>query len=303
MKHNYEIINLIIEGKNAGYSSRAIADVLGIGKSTVNDIYNRYKDEKAGPKIAILDTETSAVLSWHFDRWNINIGDNNVQVEGGNVMVASHKWFGEDTTHAVYMTAKEIKEMDDSRLIHAMYDIYAEADAIVMHNGKKFDNKVIQTRGIYHGLGKLPTVKIIDTLQIAKKYLRLPSNRLDSIGKYFGLGRKVPNDGIALWKRVQNGDKEAMKEMVEYCVGDVNLLESVFKKLAVLGIDGFKAAQYFDDEVLRCNVCGSENITQTGRFVYTGVSKFTEHKCTDCGAVMKDRKNLHSAAKRKSLLN
>lgn len=302
MKHNYEIVNLIIESKDAGYSSRAIADVLGIGKSTVNDIYNRYKDNLPGPRIAILDVETSAVLSWHFDRWNINISENHVEVEGGNVMVASYKWLGEDETHAVYMKPSELKRMDDKRIIQCMYKIYEEADAIVMHNGKKFDNKVIQTRGIYHGLGKLPTVKIIDTLQIAKKHMKLPSNRLDSIGKYFGIGRKVPNDGIELWKRVQKGDVESMQTMVTYCVGDVNLLESVFKKLAVLGIDGFKAAQYFSDEILRCNVCGSTEVELTGKFVYSGVGKFKEYHCADCGAITRDRKNIHSTAKRKSLL-
>lgn len=305
MKHNAEITKLIIQAKQEGYSSRAIAEVLGIGKSTVNDIYNRYKNTESngGPKILLLDLETAATLSYHFDRWDVSISEAHVVEEGGQILVGCYKWLGEDAVFSLYQTAEEIKTLDDSRIVAELYDILEKANAVVMHNGRKFDHKVLQTRGVVHDYGKLPTVKIIDTLEIAKKKLKLPSNRLDSIGKYFKLGRKIQNSGIELWKQVQKGDKQAMKDMVEYCIQDVILLESVFKKLAHLGIDGFNAALYYDDEEIRCNVCGSKHVELTGRHTYTGVSKFSEYECLDCGTVSRNRKNKTTTTKRKQLLS
>jgi hypothetical protein len=300
MVHNKETIDFIIKSKAAGYSSREIASILGIGKSTVNDIYNRHSGRT--PKIALLDLETAAAVSYHFSRWNINVTENHVKTEGGNILVGCYKWLGEDNTYFLNQSPKEIKTLDDSRIVATLYDLYEQADAVVMHNGKKFDHKVLQTRGLYHNYGKLPTVKIIDTLEIAKKKLRFPSNRLDSIANYLGLGRKLDTGGIDLWKQVQEGDKEAMEKMKDYCIQDVNLLESVFMRMAHLGIDGYNAALYFNDDERRCNVCGGVHVEPTGRYSYTSVSAFSEYECLDCGAISRDRKSTVSKDKRSKLL-
>lgn len=49
----------------------------------------------------------------------------------------------------------------------------------------------IQHRMLEHGLGKLPAVKVILYSHIARKYLKLRSNKLDSITKYFKLSNKM----------------------------------------------------------------------------------------------------------------
>lgn len=299
-----EFTEIIITAKNQGYSSRHIANVLGIGKSTVNDVYKREQDKPSKkPKIAFLDVETAAAVSYHFGRWNINIGEDSVLQQGGQVLVSCHSWLDTPEVEELHMTPKELQSLDDSRIIYKLYDLYEDADAIVMHNGKKFDHKVIQTRGTYFGYGRLPTVKILDTLEIAKQKLRLPSNKLDSIGNYFNLGRKIDTGGIELWKKVQQGDKQAMQDMVTYCQQDVNLLKSVFHKLVHLGIPGFNAGLYFDDEQFHCTACGSTHVYPTGRFTYSAVNKFTEYQCMDCGSVSKDRQALTTKEKRKALLS
>jgi len=315
-----QTVDLILELKNQGLSSRQIADALDIGKSTVNDIYNKEIDKfieaniatdeannatTSAPRIAIVDVETSAAKVYCFGRFKQNIGQANVYEEGGKILVGCWRWLGEDKVYSQYMTPKEIKSGDDSGVVRALYKVYEEADAVVMHNAKNFDHKVIQTRGIFNGGGTLPPTKVIDTLEMAKKKLRLPSNRLDSIGAYFNLGRKQDNSGIQLWADVQEGNKEKMQEMVEYCKQDVNLLHDVYLKLRCLGHAGtnFNAGHYYDDSKPHCRVCGGEDLVMTEKKVYTAFQEFNEIVCLSCGASQRTRLNLTSKEKKELLLS
>lgn len=144
-----------------------------------------------------------------------------------------------------------------------MWELFNQVDAVIAHNGKNFDVKMLQARCLFHGLPPLPSVKIIDTLTMARNSFRLPSNKLDSIASYLGLGRKEDTGGIQLWIDTMNGDQEALQKMLSYCKQDVNLLEKVYYRLRSFGHHGttFNAAHYFDDDKQRCPVCGSDELT------------------------------------------
>lgn len=301
----------IIEMKKKGFSSRYIADTLGIAsKTTVNDYWNKVKQqdveqpEVAKPKILLLDLETAAATAMTFGRWNVNLSQSNIVDEGGWILCASYKWLGDDQQTTLFLTPEEIYEQDDFRIVAELFDVLKEATAIVAHNGKKFDHKVLQTRSIANGLGPLPSVKVIDTLQIAKSKLKLPSNKLDSIGEYFNLGRKIETEGISLWKKVQEGNKSAMARMVEYCEQDLNLLEAVYLKLRSLGNagSGYNAGLEYNDNHVHCPTCGSTNVKPTGRVVNTSLSTFYEVQCADCQSVHRTRKALTTKGQRKNLL-
>lgn len=307
MKHSPGIIEAILEQKAQGLSSREIAWNLSISKTSVNKYVSQNAqstEQVLDPgklKIAVIDIETSAAKVYCFGRFDQNISQNAVAVEGGKVLVACWKWLGSDEVNELYLWPSEIAALDDSRIISQLYDLYSQCDAVIMHNGKRFDHQMIQTRGIFYGYGRLPTVKIIDTLVMAKKVLRLPSNKLDSIGAYFGLGRKIENSGIDLWVRVQEGDESAMQEMITYCIGDVELLEAVYYRLQALGTNGFNAGQYFNDNEIRCRSCGSHDISITGRHVHTGVGKYEELQCNSCGHTQRGSQTINTKEKRKSL--
>lgn len=315
-----ELVDLIVELKNQGLSSRQIAEALDIGKSTVNDVYNRevssiIEAEIAAseaeiaptrtPRIAVVDVETSAAKVYCFGRFKQNIGQANVSEEGGKILVGCWRWLGEDTVHSAYMTPKEIAAGNDNNVVRALYKVYEEADAVIMHNAKNFDHKVIQTRGIANGGGTLPPTKVIDTLEMAKRKMRLPSNRLDSIGAYFNLGRKQDNSGIRLWIDVQEGNEEKMQEMVQYCQQDVNLLYDVYMKLRCLGHAGtnFNAGHYYEDAQVHCKVCGSSDLVLTEKKVYTALQEFNEIVCLSCGASQRTRINLTTKEKKELLLS
>lgn len=316
MKYTTDIIENIWNMKTAGYSSREIAKSLGISKSGVNDLFQREQyitlqydpSEVAfrsdGPRILIFDTETAAATALTFGRFKVNLSQDNILDNGGWILCACWRWLGSHETHSIYLTPQEVKAKDDSRIVAKLFELYEEADAVLAHNSLGFDHKVVQARAIYNNFPPLPQVKVLDTLQLARKYLKLPSNRLDAIGEFFGLGRKVSTGGITLWRKVQEGDEQAMQDMVEYCEQDVDLLYDIYLRTRQLGRAGsdFNAALYYDDDQTRCRVCGSADVAPTGRNVTTSVSIFAELRCNECGAVHRTRTTVASKEKRKSLI-
>ena len=297
----------ILDMRNMSLSGRQIARALGVSKSGVNYFLGREQvpiSIGSAPKILILDLETAATVALTFGRFKVNLGQDNIVTEGGWILCASYCWLGEDKIHTLRLTRQEVLGCDDSRIVAAFWELYEQADAIVAHNSQQFDHKVLQARSAFNGFPPLPTVKVLDTLILAKKHMRLPSNKLDSIGEYFGLGRKIDNGGINLWKRVQSGDAQAMQEMVEYCEQDTELLTQVYLRLRAIGHAGsdFNAGLYHNDNKLRCRRCGSEHVHQTGRTSNTSMSIFTEFRCDDCGAVQRDRTSTTTKEKRSGLL-
>lgn len=310
MKYDNQTKRAIDDLASRGFSGRSIAGALNLSKSGVNEYLKRSQtgydttQKGNGPKILVLDVETAATVALTFGRFKINLSQDNILKEGGFILCASWRWLDSDITFGMGLTSEEVLEGDDSRIIEKMVELLDEADAIVAHNGLSFDHKVIQTRATANGFPKLPTVKVLDTLLLAKRYLRLPSNRLDSIGEYFGLGRKIDTGGMKLWSRVQSGDPDAMEEMMNYCNQDVDLLHSIYLRLRHLGTAGnaFNSALYYDDDKVRCTVCGSDSVEATGRTTYTSVNSYEEYFCNDCGSLHRSRQPLTDTAKRKSLL-
>lgn len=317
MKHSDKIVEQVVRMVGAGISSRQVAQELGIGKSTVNDIWNRwirdpkpfYKPEDVafkqteGPKILVFDTETSCPLVFAFGRRKQFINDKAIHKEGGRILCFSYKWLGSDKVNSHWMTPQEIEDNDDSRLACILFDLYEEADAVVGYNLQGFDDKVVQTRALACGLGKLPSVKKLDPYLQAKKKLRLPSNSLDNVCAYFGLPQKTATS-MELWIRVQAGDVQAMKEMVSYCENDVEVLVNVYNLLQGLGNvnTDYNAALYYNDNVVRCRTCGSSDVEVTGRNITTSASVFQEVRCNNCGSVHRVRQSNTTKEKRKNLL-
>ena len=307
-KLSNETISLIHEYAEAGMKSRAIARALNVSKSSVNNHiaaakYFESKPElKKQPKILLFDLETSAALAYTFGRFNLNLSQDNIHTEGGVILCASYKWLGEGETKVLY-NKSDIARNEDGHVVAQLWELIESADAIIAHNGLSFDWKMLQARCLVNHFAPLPSVKIIDTLQMAKKNFRLPSNKLDSIAKLLGIGEKQSTGGIGLWKKVQQGDEEALSTMLEYCKHDTELLEEVYFRLRSFGLaSNFNAAHYHEDDKERCPVCGSDEVHSTGRSVFTDLSEFEEKRCMNCDSIHRTRKAKNTKEKRKSLL-
>lgn len=259
--------------------------------------------EHKKPRVLLVDYETAPTVAATFGRWKQNIGQDNVIQEGGWILTAAYKWLGEDMIHTLH-NKSDIAAGYDLAVCCDLFDLYSQADAVLAHNNQGFDHKVIQTRCLINGLPVLPSVKLLDTLVMAKKKLKFNSNRLDSIATVLGYGGKVKHSGIKMWLNVMNGDEAALNEMLHYNAVDVELLEKVYLELRRVGHTGsdYNAALFFDDNKVRCRTCGSEDIKPTGRDVTTGLSKFTEYHCNECGAVHRNRQSSTTKEKRITLL-
>ena len=305
-----QIINL----KNQGYGSRFIAATIGCGKSTVNDFWNKFKqtDEYwervahlppiSSLNILFIDVETSADLVATFGRKQVNLSQSNIVCEGNQLISCAVSWL--DSPDVKVFSSEfenfEINLESEKRLLQRLVEYFKQADVVVAHNAM-FDIGTIQTRMLVHGLGKLPTTKIVDTLQIARKYLRLRSNKLDSITKYFGLSNKLETEGISLWINAQRGCPEALATMVKYNAQDVVALKDIYQKFVPLNA-GFNQGLLTDHEGHVCSNCGSHHVQKTGRLVHTTVSAFEEFECNDCGTKLRGRVNVLDKEKRKHLL-
>lgn len=306
MKYSFQQQEKILELQKQGYSGRQIAGILGLSKSGVNDFLGRYNQRYIhgnGPRICFLDLETSAALVYAFGRRKIFINQDAVHTEGGKILVAGYRFLGEDKTKVLY-NKSEIRQGEDYLICAQLWEIFNNSDVVIGHNAKQFDVKMLEVRCLANGLPPLPTVQVIDTLEIAKKKFRFPSNKLDSLAAYLGIGRKIETGGIELWKKVQQGDEKALEDMVEYCEGDVDLLIDVFLALRGRGlVSGFNAALYYDDELTRCRACGSTDLEHTGRIITTPSGVYNEIRCTECETLQRDKQNQTTKLKRSKLLS
>jgi len=237
---------------------------------------------KSKPKILLWDIETSLNEVRTFDLWNTNIPHIRMQTPW-IIFCAAWKWVGQKTIHTVSllddMTRFSMNHMDDGHVVEVLYGVLAEADAIVAHNGDKFDIKKFNTRAIKHGFDPLPNIVQIDTLKMAKQKFSFPYNRLDYLGEFLGVGRKVHTEP-ELWDRCMDGDQKALKAMVKYNKGDITLLEAVYDKLSPwvptkLNMNHFS-------EGLVCPKCGGDHVTRHKRRL-TRVGAMIQFQCQGCG--------------------
>lgn len=220
------------------------------------------------------DLETSQMVVKTFSLWQDSINPSAI-IKKPKIICASWKWEGEDEVHNIDWGAKQC----DRKIVRKMLSEMKRADEVVAHNGDRFDIKWINTRCIYHRLDPFPISKTVDTLKIAKKYLKLPSNRLDAIGDYFGIGRKVQTPK-GLWDRVESGCSESLKVMLDYCDQDVLLLEDVFKYLQPYIESATHIGAKEGGERWSCPKCGTHNVKQNKRRVSKkGITSFEMRCC------------------------
>jgi DNA polymerase elongation subunit (family B) len=199
------------------------------------------------------------------------------------IICASFKELGKDKITTLSISNyPEFSEdpSNDKGLVKDILDYLKDADAIIAHNGDRFDSKRLNTRAVYWGFDPLPNIITIDTLKIAKNHFNFNSNRLDYLGKFLKVGEKIKVDMLPLWTGALNGSKASIREIVKYNRQDVNLLEKVYQKLAPYAPAKLNRALFTDG--LCCPLCGSEAAIKDGtRLSRTGL--YQRYRCKDCG--------------------
>jgi DNA polymerase elongation subunit (family B) len=234
------------------------------------------------PKIAFLDIETAPALGYYFDLWKEG---NIVSVKSDWYMLSfCVKWLGSkrSKTHCLCDYPRYKRDMEDDKdLVKELWKVFEQADIIIAHNGDRFDIRKANARFIAHGLKSPRPYLTVDTLKIARRFFKFDSNRLDSLGAYLKVGRKLPHTGAHLWLRCMGGDLKAWRIMRRYNAQDVELLERVYTKLR--GWAKNHPNLNLITERGACPTCQSYNVRPNG-WKMLRTKKYQQFRCNDCGA-------------------
>lgn len=247
-----------------------------LSKEQEKQLHNLDQDKI---KRLFFDIETSpmVVYSWRVG-WKLNIGPDNI-IEDWKIICISYKWEDEDKVHTVSWD----KDHCDRQLLIDFIKIANTADELIAHNGDRFDIKKIRTKCIYHRVPMFPSYRTLDTLKKAKAGFVFNSNRLDYIAKYLGVGAKLEHEGFKMWVKCMQGDKEALKAMIEYCEMDIIVLEDVFYVLENYVKNNTHAGVHNGKMKASCPTCASEDVVLLkNNFTALGTIK-RQLECNSCG--------------------
>lgn len=273
-------LNIRFGSKDLGLIESALKMVKK-GFKTKNSEVGKATESKEPKKLfkrLFFDIETSynTVASWNIGQ-KINLSTDSILKERAIICIC-WKWAHEDTVYHL-----EWDKGDDKQMLKAFIKILNEADEIIGHNGDAFDIKWVRTRCIKHNIPMFPSYQSLDTLKLSRSTFRFNSNKLDYLGEFLDLGRKMHTGGFALWKAiVEENCKDSMKTMVEYCKQDVILLQKVYDKLNPFTKHKAHVGVALGGEKCDCPNCGSANVESRGhRYLATG-SKNRIMRCKDC---------------------
>lgn len=238
-------------------------------------------------RAAFIDIETRPNEAFVWGKYEQNVI---AFIDEGALISFAYKELGKKKVHAYALPDFPLykkDKRDDHALVQKLWEVFNDFDVLIAHNGDQFDIKKANAYFAHHGM-KPPTLyRTIDTKKVAKAAFKLNSNKLDDIGNYFGLGRKIQTGGFQLWldcidKTKYN--KTAWDKMVRYNKQDVVLLEKVYLKM-LPWIKNHPNVNVLSDAVGRCPNCGSEHLQKRG-FWIVGKKKVQKYQCQniECGA-------------------
>lgn len=228
-------------------------------------------------KILFLDIETAPSLGWVWGKWQQNVIDFKTD---WYMLSFAYKWAHENQVHVLGLNDFKSYKRDtenDKQLLKALWKLLDEADIVIAHNGDSFDLPKINTRMLTHKMRPPTPYKTVDTLRIAKKAFAFDSNKLDDLGRYLGVGRKLPHTGFHLWRGCMNGDTGSWDLMKQYNAHDVELLEQVYYIMRPWD----KNHPNVNKGQQACPKCGSYNVQRRG-FSYTLLRKKQRFQCSNC---------------------
>ena len=228
-------------------------------------------------KICFIDIETAPSLGWVWGKWEQNVIDFK---KDWYMLSFAYKWAGDKkvTTHGLidYSGYRADKE-NDQHLVQDLWKVFDAADILIGHNGDAFDIRKSNSRFLTHRLAPPSPYKTVDTLKIARRAFKFDSNKLDDLGRYLGIGRKLPHTGFNLWQGCMTGDPVAWKLMKKYNGHDVELLEKIYYAIRAWA----PVHPNVNKGEVACPKCGSTHVQKRG-FSYTLLRQKQRFQCLNC---------------------
>lgn len=278
-----------------GYLAKRLGttpEIIMEAKKKAKSLLNTTSKPVSGPRILILDIETSPMQAYVWKRWKENISLDQT-ISEWFMICWSAKWLGETDTFGDCCIPDEIQEEDDMRICYSLWNVLNEAEIVIAHNGSHFDIPMINSRFAIHGFLPPSPYKQIDTLDVAKRSFKFSSNKLDALAGYFNIEHKDPTD-FKLWKACMEGSKKALDYMFSYNKKDVEILEKVYLKIRPWIKNHPNLATISMDDGLTCPICGGHDVIPIpGKFAGTSVGQYQAYRCRDCFAVVRGREKIN----------
>lgn len=239
---------------------------------------------KMGPNMLYLDTENApnVAVTWGIHEQRISYKD--IIHEW---FLISGQWSWNDSpkvnTVSILDDKKRFKNnfRDDYHVVKTIRDVISEADIVVGHHIKGHDLKKINAKIIEYGIEPIRMPLIVDTYQWAKNY-GFTSKKLGDLCTKLDLTEKLSHSpGVFLL--AATGDKKAIREIVEYGIGDVPTLRELYYTLRPYAPNHPNMNIYRGDGIECCPKCSSTEFTAQG-FKFTTVGKFQKFQCKECGS-------------------
>lgn len=286
-----------VMARTTGMSWRQIAKELGVPKSSCSDhlrkaLKKQGEEEKEGPRVLVLDIETKYMLMGGWGLYNQNFSIDQIE-EDWSILSYSAKWF--DSDEVMY---SDVSEKTEDCILAELHDLLCEANFIIAHNGRRFDLKKIRARMVARGFPPHSPVKVIDTLEIARKEFSFSSNKLLYLTKLLcKSNQKLEHEkfaGYKLWKEFVAGNPEAVKSMREYNIVDVTSLQELYNILAPWSSSLPNFQVFYEEPSLDdWEECG---------YTYSNLGKYQQYRNKKTGQYRRGRVNLLTKEQRKNLL-
>lgn len=237
--------------------------------------------------ILSIDIETLPILGYSWGVWNQNIYPEQIKKDWC-LLSYSAKWMDSTSVISNALSSREAVTRNDEKLANEIWKLLEQADLIVGHNSRRFDIKKINTRFWKHGLHQPSSYKHIDTLVAAKQVFGLTYNRMNSVAEFKGIQHKLETD-FELWERCDNGDRDALKEMLTYNERDVEIQEAIYFEMRDW-IPNHPRLDIIANLSNVCPICLGENYKEIGLYTATNY-QYPEYRCS-CGAVWHSNKSV-----------
>lgn len=234
-------------------------------------------------KILHLDIENAPHNADVWSLWNDNIPLAMLR-ESGYTMCFAARWEGQKKTHF-----RSVHHHGTDAMLDHAWSLMDEADAIVTYNGTRHDIPILHKEFVLHGMPPPSKHKDIDLLKTVKKQFRFPSNKLEYVANALGVGMKHKHEGYSLWAKCMAGVPSAWKEMKEYNITDIDIMQDVYHALLPWIDNHPNQGLYVDPTEPTCRNCGSTKLIKNGHD-YTFTMKYQRYRCSSCGKNLRARK-------------
>ena len=170
----------------------------------------------------------------------------------------------------------------DDKLVQKVHEVMMQADILVGHYSTPFDGKYLHAKFLRLGLPDFKHIEQRDTCLTARRFLKLGSNRLNSLADFFGVPRKIEIDHKH-WMGVWNRRESSMRTIARYNDGDVLTLGGVYQKMMPLFNVQQHVGALMGNGRCSCKYCGgTDMLFSKRRTTATGMLRI-QLQCGTCG--------------------